>query len=320
MNLKWTFMALLLAIGWSIAVPGIAQNRTITGIITDTARHGIGGVSVLVKGTGTGTQTANDGTFTLNITSATASTLVVSSVGYVTQEVPIGDGNNINVVLHNANTSLADVVVIGYGTVRRRDQTGSISTVTSKDFNPGNNTTPEQLIVGKVPGVNITPNGGKPGRGSNIRIRQGASLNASNAPLIVVDGVPLTGGLTGPAGGTQNSGISNPLALITPADIETFTVLKDAASTAIYGSRASNGVILITTKKGRSGKPTVTINAQVSAATVPNLVPVLSAGQFRALVDTFGNATQKAALGSANTNWQKEIYRTAIGTNDNVAV
>ena len=319
MNLKWTFMALLLAIGWCIAVPGLAQNRTITGIITDTARHGIGGVSVLVKGTGTGTQTANDGTFTLNITSATASTLVVSSVGYVTQEVPIGDGNNINVVLKSANNTLADVVVIGYGTVRRRDQTGSISTVTSKDFNPGNNTTPEQLIVGKVPGVNITPNGGQPGQGSTIRIRQGASLNASNDPLIVVDGVPLTGGLSG-TGGSQNSGVSNPLSLINPADIETFTVLKDAASTAIYGSRASNGVILITTKKGRSGKPTVNISSQVSAATIPSYVPVLSAGQLSALVDSFGNTLQKGALGTANTDWQKEIYRTAIGTNNNASI
>jgi iron complex outermembrane receptor protein len=177
---------------------------------------------------------------------ANATTLVFSSVGYAYREVPIS-GNTADVSLRSIASDLNTVVVIGYGTVRKKDLTGSVTAITAKDFNKGAITTPEQLIAGKVAGVSITTNGGAPGSGSTIRIRGGASLNASNDPLIVIDGVPVdNGGIAGTA---------NALAMINPNDIETFNILKDASATAIYGARASNGVIIITTKKGRSGKP-----------------------------------------------------------------
>lgn len=294
-----------------------AQNKTVTGKVTDSTGAGLSGISVTVKGKGIGTQTGTDGSYTL-LVPAGSTRLVFSSVGYTSKEVSVNAASSI--VLVQTNSSLNDVVVIGYGTVRKRDQTGSISTVSAKDFNTGVNTTPEQLIVGKVAGVSITPNGGQPGQGSIIRIRQGASLNASNDPLIVVDGVPLTGGLSGSSGTAQNSGISNPLSLINPADIETFTILKDAASTAIYGSRASNGVILITTKKGRSGAPVFNVGTQLSGSVASAKVSVLSAAQITQLVNTYGSAGQVAELGGATTDWQNQIYQTAMGTNNNLSV
>lgn len=309
--LRTMFLSVLLALG----VAAVAQDKTVTGKVTDSTGTGLSGISITVKGKGIGTQTKADGTFTVRVP-AGSTRFVVSSIGYTSKEVSVDAATSI--VLLPTNTTLNDVVVIGYGTVRKKDQTGSIATVSAKDFNTGVNTTPEQLIVGKVAGVTITPNGGQPGQGSTIRIRQGASLNASNDPLIVVDGVPLTGGLKSDGTG-QNSGISNPLALINPADIETFTVLKDAASTAIYGSRASNGVILITTKKGRSGAPTYNFGTQLSASVVGKKVDVLDVAQLTSLVKMYGTAAQIADLGTANTNWQDQIYQTGIGTNNNIS-
>ncbi|MBD0376935.1 MAG: TonB-dependent receptor plug domain-containing protein, partial [Flavisolibacter sp.] len=272
-----------------------AQDRTVTGRVTDTSGNGIPRVSITVQGQQRGASTASDGSFTI-VVPANATTLVFSSVGYATQQVPISGNTSVDVTLQNVSGHLNEVVIVGYGSQRRRDLTGSIATVTAKDFQKGVITTPEQLIAGKVAGVQITSNSGAPGAGSRIRIRGGASLAASNDPLIVLDGVPLSN--------SNISGAANPLALINPNDIESFNILKDASATAIYGSRASNGVIIITTKKGGRGKPVFNFSTQLSAATNTKQVEVLSADQFRNLINAKGNATQKALLGTANTNWQ----------------
>lgn len=287
-----------------------AQERTVSGTVTDSSGAPIANASVVVKGSKTGTQTSPAGTFSIRVPS-TATTLIFSSVGYAGQEVRIGNGP-VNVSLRAANVSLSEVVVIGYGTVRKKDLTGSITTVTSKDFQKGTITTPEQLISGKVAGVSIISNGGAPGSGSTIRIRGGSSLNASNDPLIVIDGVPLdNGGIAGAA---------NPLSFINPNDIESFTVLKDASAAAIYGTRASNGVILITTKRGRSDKLRINVSSVNSVSNVFKEVAVLSADQVRAIVAEKGTATQKAQVGSANTNWQKEIYQNALTSDNNISL
>ena len=209
-------------------------------------------------------------------------------------------------------TEIEQVVLIGYGKQKKTDLTGSIASITSKDFN-GGSTSPDQLIQGKAPGVTVTGNGGNPGAGSTIRIRGGASLNASNDPLIVIDGIPMDfGGL---------SGAANPLALINPNDIESFDVLKDASAAAIYGNRASNGVILITTKKGSAGKVKVNFSSVASVSTKMDNLDVLSADEFRRFVQE--NATSQSfidKLGAANTNWQDLIYQKAWGTDNNVSL
>ena len=219
----------------------LAQTKVITGKVTD-PRTGaaVAGVSVTPKSGGGGTQTGADGSYRISVESS-VTTLIFSSVGFTEQEVSIAGKTSADVSLVINNTSLGEVVVIGYGTAKKKDLTGSITTISVKDFNKGAITTPEQLISGKVAGVSISSNDGAPGSGSTIRIRGGSSLNASNDPLIVIDGMPLS-----------NSGIAgapNALALLNPNDIASFTILKDASATAIYGSRASNGVILITTTR-----------------------------------------------------------------------
>ena len=219
----------------------------------------------------------------------------------------------MKVKLESDSKALADVVVIGYGTARKSDLTGSVATVKSKDFNKGLVSSPEQLINGKVSGVQIMSNSGSASAGSTIRVRGGASLNASNDPLIVLDGVPLEqGGISG------NS--SNFLSMINPSDIESMTVLKDASSTAIYGSRASNGVIIITTKKGQQGAVKVNFNTTNSLQTRAQMVDMLSRDEFVNVINQFGDANQKSLLGTANTDWNDEVYRTAFGTDNNLSV
>ncbi len=308
MNLKRLLIAALAFCSVSLAN---AQEKTVAGKVTD-AKDGsaLQGVSVFVKGTSQATQTAVDGTFRIKVSSGTK-TLSFSSIGFITQDVAIVN-DNVFVKLVQSNTSLNEVVVIGYGTARKKDLSGSVTTVSSKDFVKGAITTPEQLISGKVAGVAITSNSGAPGSGSTIRIRGGASLNASNDPLIVVDGMPLdNGGI---------SGVANPLSLINPNDIETFTVLKDASATAIYGSRASNGVILITTKKGKSGKPVFGFSSQVAVASIAKKVDVLSADQIRQIVTTKGTSANAALLGASSTDWQNQIYKTALSQDNNLSV
>jgi iron complex outermembrane receptor protein len=286
--------------------------RTITGTVTDSATgKPLQSVSIIVQGTSTGTQTDANGKFTLSAP-ADANTLMVSSVGYGSKNVAIGSGD-ILIALSPTSSTLNDVVVIGYGTAKKKDLTGSIATVGEKDFQKGTITTPEQLITGKMPGVQVTSNGGQPGSGSVIRIRGQSSLASSQDPLIVIDGVPL-----------ENAGISgsaNPLSLINPNDIETFTVLKDASAAAIYGSRASGGVILITTKRGSAGgQVRINFSTVNSESVKTNEVDVLSADQFRSLVNEMGTDAQKALLGDANTNWQDQIYHHAFTTDNNISV
>ncbi len=289
-----------------------SQGKVITGKVTD-SKDGtpLGGVTVLAKGAKTGTQTNPDGTYQISVSSS-VTTLAFSFVGYTSQDVPIEGKTQINIALVITNSSLSEVIVIGYGTSRKKDLTGSVTSVNAKDFNKGVVTTPEQLIAGKVAGVSITPNGGAPGSGSTIRIRGGSSLNASNDPLIVIDGMPLSN--------SSIAGVANALALLNPNDIASFTILKDASATAIYGSRASNGVIIITTKKGQSGKPKFSFTTQVSAAKLIKEFSVLSPGQFRNLVNYYGTHAQVALLGSSSTDWQKEIYQTAISNDNNLSV
>ena len=286
--------------------------KTITGSVTDSKdSSGIPGVTIAVKGTKVGTQTAPDGSFSI-AAPANSKTLLISAVGYVNQEVPINNQSSVNVSLQTSVSTLSDVVVIGYGSVRKKDVTGSIGQITSKDFQKGNIVTPEQLIAGKLPGVQVTSNGGAPGAGSTIRIRGGASLNATNDPLIVVDGVPLdNGGISGSA---------NALSLINPNDIESFSVLKDASAAAIYGSRASNGVVLITTKKGRTGKPVITFNTTLSVGKIAQKLKVLSPDEFRSFIKSHGNAEQQKLLDTVSTDWQDEIYQTAVSTDNNISI
>ncbi|HVG41038.1 MAG TPA: TonB-dependent receptor [Chitinophagaceae bacterium] len=312
MNYSQLLRVISLSLLLFISFAAVAQDRVVTGRVTDTSGTGMPGVSVTVRNATKGTSTGSDGRFSLSVP-ANATTLVVTSVGYGTQEASIAGGTaSVDVTLRAAAGNLNEVVVIGYGTARRRDLTGAVTAISSKDFQRGQITSPEQLIAGKVAGVQITSNGGAPGAGSTIRIRGGASLNASNDPLIVVDGVPLS-----------NSGISgspNALSLINPNDIETFNILKDASAAAIYGSRASNGVIIITTKKGRSGKPQFNFNTLVSVAKQTKSVDVLSADEFRNYVNQNGTAGQKALLGSDNTDWQDQIYHEAISNDNNLSV
>ena len=289
----------------------MAQTRTIKGEVTD-AQNGeaLIGATVMVEGEKSGTVTDFDGNFSLQVSSS-AKKIKVSYIGYIDKVLSISD--NMKVKLESDSKALADVVVIGYGTARKSDLTGSVATVKSKDFNKGLVSSAEQLINGKVSGVQIMSNSGSASAGSTIRVRGGASLNASNDPLIVLDGVPLEqGGISG------NS--SNFLSMINPSDIESMTVLKDASSTAIYGSRASNGVIIITTKKGQQGAVKVNFNTTNSLQTRAQMVDMLSRDEFVNVINQFGTDNQKSLLGTANTDWNDEVYRTAFGTDNNLSV
>ena len=288
-----------------------AQTRTIKGEVTD-AQNGdsLIGATIMVEGEKGGTVTDFDGNFVLQVSSS-AKKIKVSYIGYIDKILAISENMKVN--LESDSKALADVVVIGYGTARKSDLTGSVATVKAKDFNKGLVSSPEQLINGKVSGVQIMSNSGSASAGSTIRVRGGASLNASNDPLIVLDGVPLEqGGISG------NS--SNFLSMINPSDIESMTVLKDASSTAIYGSRASNGVIIITTKKGQQGGLKVNFNTTNSMQTRAQMVDMLSHDNFVNVINQFGTDNQKSLLGNANTDWNDEVYRTAFGTDNNLSL
>jgi len=306
----WKALLLLL-----LFLPGIleAQEYNIAGKVTDKSTdETLPGVYVLIKGTTNGTVTDVNGSYTISVPDANA-ILVFSFVGYASQEIPIGASTVINAALEVVSEQLQEVVVIGYGTIRKTDATGSVAVVRSADFNKGAITSPQQLLVGKTAGVVITSSGGAPGSGSTIRIRGGSSMSASNDPLIVIDGVPIEN--NGP------SGMGNSLSVINPNDVESMTILKDASATAIFGSRASNGVIIITTKKG-GNKFKVSYNGTASLNTIPKTLDVLSADEFRKLVnELYGESSVAASrMGTANTDWQKQIYRTSLSTDHNLSV
>ena len=308
-------MALFL---FSVSSAALAQNKTITGKIMDSNDGSpLVGATVAAKGTGKAVVADASGRYSIELPSS-VTLLTISYAGFTTIDVSVS-GSTVDVRLVSTSASLSDVVVIGYGTTRKKDLTGSVATIGTKDFVKGALTSPEQLITGKVAGVQITSNSGAPGSGSTIRIRGGASLNASNDPLIVIDGMPLdNGGISGQA---------NALALINPNDIENFTILKDASATAIYGSRASNGVIMITTKKGAKGKPTVNFSSLLSVGKIVDKVDVLTSTEVRDIVNKFGNAAFRNVVsevfinnGVEGTDWQDQIYQSALSTDNNISV
>jgi TonB-linked SusC/RagA family outer membrane protein len=294
-----------------------AQAGSISGTITDAKGETLPGVSVVIQGSTQGSVTDLNGKFKIDNLSAGKYVLAISYIGYDAQskEVTLKEGENLTIdsKLQESAIGLKEMVVVGYGTTAKKDLTGAVTSVGARDFNKGALGTPEQLLTGKVAGVQITSNNGQPGGGSRIRIRGGSSLSASNEPLIVVDGVPLDNGTI--------NGSGNPLSLINPNDIENMTILKDASAAAIYGARAANGVIIITTKKGVSdGKIHVDISSTTSLSKIIKTVDVLNADEFRTLVTDSGTAAQKKLLGTANTDWQKEIYRLAWGTDNTISI
>jgi len=284
----------------------------ISGIVKEVTGEPLPGASIVVKGTTIGTTTDFDGNFSLNVPEN--STLVISFVGFTTREIMISSSERFLNVTLDEGMVLDEVVVIGYGTVRKNDATGSVTAIKPDELNKGLAVNPQDMLQGKVAGVNITSNDGTPGGGAVIRIRGGSSLNANNDPLIVIDGLPMDN--------SALKGVANPLALINPNDIETFTVLKDASATAIYGSRASNGVILITTKKGKAGsKPSFNYNGSVSVSFLAKRIEVMNAADLiqyskdLKLYDDNGSY-----FGTSDTDWQKEVYRSALSTDHNFSV
>lgn len=296
------------------------SQSTVSGTVTDKSGKGIPGVTVSVKGTISATQTDNEGKF--SIVAANNAVLVFSSVGYATTEVPVQNRSTIATTLGTQESALNEVVVIGYGTTRRRDLTGSVSTVNEKNFNKGVYTSPDQLIQGRAAGVQITNNSGQPGGATTIKIRGNSTVYGSGQPLFVVDGVPLSGNTPRPGVGDIGFGggnpASNPLNFINPSDIASIDILKDASATAIYGSRAAYGVVLITTKKGQSGQARVDFNASYGIASIMKRIEVLNAAQFRQAL-TYYNVSQTNDKGG-NVDALDAILRKAKIQNYNVSV
>ena len=297
---------LLLLLPFSI----LAQN-TVGGTVLDKmSGQPIPGVNVNVQGAANGVSTDFDGKYQLSNVKK-GDKVVFSYIGYKNTVVDYVAQELLNVSLEEDANQLQEVIIqVGYGTVKKKDATGAVTVISTKDFNQGLTVTPESLINGRIAGVNVT-GGGAPGAKADIRIRGGSSLSASNDPLIVIDGLPLSNA-------TPN-GATSVLSTINPNDIESFTVLKDASAAAIYGSRAANGVIVITTKKGSRGGVKVSFNSQVGVNTIDRKIDALSADQFRALVNEMGTDAQKAKLGTANTDWQDQIFSTVLTTNNNIS-
>jgi iron complex outermembrane receptor protein len=306
-------LLLVLTLLFMGSMSAFAQGGDVTGKVTD-ASDGLPlpGVTVLIKGSTTGTISDVDGNYRITVEPNT--TLVFSFIGYENQEILVQPNTTVNVALEFSSTVLDELVVIGYGVQKKEDATGSVAAVSTKEFNRGAMNTPTELLSGKIAGVQITTNGGAPGQGTTIRIRGGSSLSADNDPLIVIDGVPVDN--------EDISGTRDPLSTINPNDIETFTVLKDASATAIYGSRASNGVILITTKKGALAKAgqgkkfiNVEYNGTFSFYTIPKTISVLEADEYRSIMNDryAGNNNVLSLVGTKSTDWQSEIYKNAFG-------
>ena len=312
-KLLFTILSLLFI---SLAAHG--QTASIIGKITDVEGLPVYPATLVLEGKGMGAQTNENGEFEIKFVPTGTFVLIVRATGFVTynQEIIVSSGTvlNQNIILSKEAKEYDEVVVIGYGTTRTKDLTGAATVITEKNFLQGSLATPEQLIMGKVAGLKVTSNDGAPGSGSTLRLRGGTSINASNDPLIVIDGVPIdNGGIAGAA---------NPLSLINPNDIASFVILKDASATAIYGARAANGVILITTKKGSASQKEVhvTLNSKISISTIAKYAEVLSGDSLRTLINRQGSQQQIDLLGAANTDWQKEVFRTAITTDNNVSI
>ena len=313
-NIRIPFRILTLVMGLFLSLGAYAQ-ITVNGVVKDATGEPVIGASVRVVGTTQGTVTDFDGLFTLDGVPQGAK-LQISSIGYDTHEVTAA--SDLVITLAESTQMLENLVVIGYGVVKKNDLTGSVTALKPDAKNKGVVVSAQDMLGGKVAGVSVTSNSGEPGGGANIRIRGGSSLNASNNPLIVIDGIAMDN--------NGVSGLSNPLSLVNPQDIESFNVLKDASATAIYGSRGSNGVIIITTKKGRRGqRPTVSYNGSVTWSMKKKTIDVMNGDEYRAFVKKIfaGNTREDNALsllGDANTDWQNEIYRTALSHDHNVTV
>ena len=314
----WSFkryLTVLLMLATSVAW---SQSRTVTGtVISVEDETPIPGVNVVEKGTNNGTATDADGSFSLNVNSD--ATLVFSFVGFATQEVPVANQTSINVTLQLDVTALSEVVVIGYGEVNKRDATGAVTSVSAKDFNTGVISSPEQLIQGKTAGVQMTSTTGNPGDAVQLRIRGTNSIRSNNNPLFVVDGVPLAGG-TQPASadlGLGSSGDTNPLNFLNPSDIESISILKDASATAIYGSRGANGVVIITTKRGR-GNGALEFTSNWSVSSPAKKYDLLGREEFLDAVEQFGGDRIAQDHGE-NTDWQDYIMRTSLSHKQNLA-
>ncbi|MDG1037446.1 MAG: SusC/RagA family TonB-linked outer membrane protein [Polaribacter sp.] len=294
------FKSLLIGILLSCTFTMFAQ-QTVKGVVKEQpSGEPLPGVSVLVKGTSNGVQTDFDGNFTLEKVK-TGDILLFQYLGYANKEVIIGTNFNLNVLLSESSEQLDEIIVVGYGTTTVKDATGSVESITAKDMTKGNIVTAENLISGRVAGVNITTSGA-PGSGSQIRIRGGSSLNASNDPLIVIDGLPIQG---------------VDLNSINPNDIDSFSVLKDASATAIYGSRGANGVIIITTKKGRS-EYSLDYDYQIAFGEIKDRINVFDANAFRDIIGQ-RRPSDIGLLGNANTNWQDEVLQNSVSTQHNIS-
>ncbi|MCM1368764.1 MAG: TonB-dependent receptor [Candidatus Amulumruptor caecigallinarius] len=317
----WTLAAVLLA----FALPSLAQKITVTGHVADEQGEDLIGATIMEKGTTNGTSADIEGNFTIEVPAN--ATLVVSYVGYDPMDVAVDGRTNINIIMKQNATLLAETVVIGYGSVKKSDATGSVAVVTPDDIDAGISTSAQDLLVGASPGVVVTTNGGNPTGGANIRIRGGSSLSASNNPLIVIDGVPQTN--------DENGGGANALTMINPQDIESMTILKDASATAIYGSRASNGVIIITTKKGKRGRPTVNFAANWHVNTPRKTLKMMNSAQITDILNQYGSDAAKGMMAdpalnanpdpngewmSYDTDWQKEVLRTSFSQDYSLSV
>lgn len=305
-----------LSAGLFLSASAFAQQVVVKGNVVDETGEPVIGASVKVVGGTLGTVTDIDGNFTLNADKK--STIEVTYIGY--EPVKMQAGQNLTIHLKNTSSTLNEVVVIGYGAVKKSDLTGSVTALKPDSKNKGLVVNAQDMLSGKVAGVNVTSNSGEPGVGTQIRIRGGSSLNASNDPLIVIDGVPMD---NNKVGNTMGNSASNLLSTINPQDIESFNVLKDASATAIYGSRGSNGVIIITTKKGHKGqKPEISYSGSVSVSQKKKTYDMMNGDQYRAYVKSLFNENDDAvkALGTANTDWQDLIYRTAVSHDHNITV
>lgn len=307
LKLRFALMAVLLFLG----ATAFAQQISVNGVVKDAATgEPIFGVNILENGTSNGTITDFDGKFTIQVSAK--ATLTVKYVGYQTLQVPVSGKKSLEISLKEDAIAIGEVLVIGYGTVKKNDVTGSVAAIKPDDMNKGLVTNAQDMLTGKIAGVNVTSGGGSPGGGATIRIRGGSSLSASNDPLIVIDGLAMDN--------DGIKGVSNPLSTINPNDIESFTVLKDASATAIYGSRASNGVIIINTKKGKNNqKPVVSYDGNASMSQLTKFYDVLSADEFRSLIQE-RLPDDYSKLGTANTNWQEQVYQKAISHDHNLSI
>ena len=310
------YLKLILTTIFIFSLATIMAQQNIVGTVTDTNGNPLPAVSVVVQGTADGVSTDFDGQFSLQ--AQFGESLVFSSLGFQTQVIEINRAN-IDITLLESTSELDEVVVIGYGSLSKKEATGAVAVLSDSDFNSGKIVSSDELLAGKVAGLVITNNGGNPDSAPNIRIRGGASLNASNNPLIVIDGIPLD--IVSPAG------VSNPFTLINPNDVASFSVLKDASATSIYGSRASNGVILISTKKGQIGEPKYSLRTTQSLSVIPEGIDIMDGPQFTDFITTYHpthvdklGATIDGQTKSYNTNWQDSIFRQGFSSTVNLSI